>query len=316
MSATPAPGQPAATGNTPPLLSIQDLDFSYSGRSATLQALTLTLRHGEAHGLVGLNGAGKSTLIALITGLLKPQRGTVLLEGKPSHPGNAHVSLVPQEYAFYNRLSVLENLRYFAALSVATLTEPQAAAIARVIQLCQLGALLQQRAGRLSGGEKRRLNLAIGLLPRVSLLILDEPTANVDPHSRAVILQLLRTLNTAGCGILYTSHLLSEIETICSHVSILDRGRLRISGSLEELDNQGAETLDLLLPGDAPARLAPLPGHWQRVDGRVTVDMRHDTLPDVLARLQQHGIRPLALQYSRTSLRTLLQRVCTTGEAE
>jgi ABC-2 type transport system ATP-binding protein len=159
---------------------------------------------------------------------------------------------VPQEYAFYPMLTCLQNLRFFGAvqqLGGAGLKRR----IASVAHFARIEGVLERRAGELSGGLKRRLNLAIGLLTEPDILLLDEPTAGVDPQSRAFLLQSIRALATENRVIVYTSHYMEEVQTICDRVAIIDGGRVLTAGTLPELlrDDSGTVTLRLHVPRPA-----------------------------------------------------------------
>lgn len=199
------------------LLSIKGLSFGYHKQRHQLDQLNLEVKRGDMFGLLGPNGARKTTLVSLIAGLLTPGTGTISLNGRSARLGRKDVALVPQEYAFYQRLSGRENLCYFA--SMGELGKAQLASrLDSVVAECGLTNVQHQRAEQYSGGLKRRLNFAIALLQQPELLILDEPTANVDPQSRAFLLDIVRRLNRAGVTIIYTSHLLEEVESLCRSV--------------------------------------------------------------------------------------------------
>lgn len=225
--------------NTPvlPAVQIEQVSHRYPHESRdALRDVTLTLSTGHCLGLIGPNGAGKSTLLSLIAGLLPVQQGRIrVLNASAGDIGLTHtLSLVPQDFAFYPTLSCLENLNYFASLY--TLTRAQRTQhIAFAIETCQLQDSLSRQASRCSGGVRRRLNLAIGLLNQPQLLILDEPTAGVDAQSRHFILNTIRQLQQNGMTVLYTSHYMEEIEYICQDIAIIDHGALLTSGTLDAL---------------------------------------------------------------------------------
>ncbi|WP_328188659.1 ABC transporter ATP-binding protein [Marinobacter sp. OP 3.4] len=227
---------------------IDTLSYQYSPRSApVLDGISLTVADGALFGLLGPNGAGKTTLLSLLTGLLPCPPGRILLNGQDvaSRRPATGLALVPQEYAFYLPLTVGENLTFFAG--VQGLPESQ---IAERVDHCARRAgiqdRLQERAGRLSGGLKRRLNLAIGLLPSPRLLLLDEPTVGIDPHSRHFILETIRDLNREGTTVIYTSHYMEEVEDLCDRVAIMDHGRLLREGPLADLLVEGEGSLETL----------------------------------------------------------------------
>ncbi len=216
------------------MLKIEGLSFGYRGQPPVIDGVSLHLQAGEILGLLGPNGAGKTTLVSLITGLLPPLSGQITLNGQLLRLGDRRVTLVPQEYAFYPRLSGRENLAYFAGI-LGLAGDRARQAIDRALQQCDLGDVQHRRAGHYSGGLKRRLNFAVALLRPPQLLIVDEPTANVDPQTRRLLLDNIRALNGEGVAVIYTSHLLGEVEALCHRVALLHRGRLLLCDSLDNL---------------------------------------------------------------------------------
>jgi len=173
------------------------------------------------------NGAGKTTLLSILTGLLPCTKETVYIEGIDISTAPKAVklmlSLVPQEYAFYPSLSVIENLRFFAGIQQLAAAEINQR-IAEAVELTGLQDRLDNRAQQLSGGLKRRLNIAIGLLNKHKLLFLDEPTVGIDPQSRRFILDAIKGINNQGTTIIYTSHYMEEVEYLCDDIAVIDRG--------------------------------------------------------------------------------------------
>lgn len=214
------------------MLSINNLSFCYPNSSTSvLHNISLEIAPGEILGLLGPNGAGKTTLVSLLVGLLKPASGSITIGDKPAVLGRKDVALAPQEYAFYPQLSIRENLSYFAGI----LGGHNKKSIEQLIGHCSLISVASIPAGKLSGGEKRRLNLAITLLQNPKLLILDEPTANVDPASRAQIIELVQQQNAQGTTIIYTSHLLGEVQSFCQTMALIHKGTIALSGELNRL---------------------------------------------------------------------------------
>jgi ABC-2 type transport system ATP-binding protein len=206
------------------MLKIASVSFSYPRSGPVLKDISLEIPHGAIFGLLGPNGAGKTTLISILSGLRRPATGRV--------DGNVEaIGLVPQELAFYPMLTVQENLRFFAGvqdLGGARLRQRLDA----VIAFARLDGVLDRRAAELSGGLKRRLNLAIGLLTDPDLVLLDEPTVGVDPQSRAFLLESIAALRAPARHLLYTSHYMEEVQAICDHVAIIDEGRVLAAGTL------------------------------------------------------------------------------------
>ena len=203
-----------------------------------LNNIDLTIPTGSVFGLLGPNGAGKTTLLSILVGLIEKTSGTVLFDGKNIQQHltelRANIGFVPQDFAFYPMLTARENLRFFAAVAGVPPSQ-QKAQIDFCVQTTGLQPHLDKRAQNFSGGLKRRLNLAIGLLNRPKVLCLDEPTVGIDPHSRNFILEAITGLNRQGITVIYTSHYMEEVEQICDQVAIIDYGKILITGKTNEL---------------------------------------------------------------------------------
>lgn len=221
------------------MISISQLEFSYpSSVRPVLKGIDLDIPDNALFGLLGPNGAGKTTLLSILSGLIPCPTGCLFVDGgdlaEPANRRAARLSLVPQEYAFYHPLTVRENLAFFAGVQGVPPEETEARIDAAVAQT-GLQERLHSRAGKLSGGLKRRLNLAIGLLNRPRLLLLDEPTVGIDPHSRHFILETIRELSRNGTTVIYTSHYMEEVEELCDHIAIMDHGQILRKGTLDAL---------------------------------------------------------------------------------
>jgi len=222
------------------LFDIKELSKNYPGSaSAALDRVSLSIPAGSIFGLLGPNGAGKTTLILILLGLLKRSDGEVHFESRPVSNDfeqiRAVTGFVPQELAFYPMLSVRENLDFY----VSAFDVPQAECQNRMdfaISATRLESHLKKDARALSGGLKRRLNLAIGLLNTPEILILDEPTVGIDPQSRHFILETISHLNSEqNMTVIYTSHYMEEVEQLCDQIAIIDHGRILVHGELREL---------------------------------------------------------------------------------
>ncbi|WP_232362508.1 ABC transporter ATP-binding protein [Desulfogranum mediterraneum] len=230
--------QPAAPGATRALVA-RNLVKHYQGApAAALNQLSLEINQGEFYGLLGANGAGKSTAVAICSGLFAPDRGTVSILGRDylhqARRTRALIGLVPQELALYQGLTARENLSFFgrlAGLSGSSLQQ----GVNQGLEFARLEEQGHRRVVTFSGGMKRRLNLAAGLLHRPRLLFLDEPTVGIDAQSRHLIHRQLRTLNQEGTTILYTSHYLEEARELCSRIGIIDQGSLIDEGTTDQL---------------------------------------------------------------------------------
>lgn len=218
------------------MIQIQSLSHCYPGSDiAALQSVSLDIRPGECWGLLGHNGAGKTTLMSLLAGLQEVQEGQVLFHGveigRLARDERQKIGLVPQDFAFYPQLSVWDNLLFFASLYGVT----DKAYLQSLLDKAGLADYRNRAAKQLSGGLKRRLNFAIGLVNRPQLVFLDEITVGIDPQSRRFILESVADLTRAGITVVYTSHYLPEIEQLCSHIALLDKGKLVYQGGLADL---------------------------------------------------------------------------------
>ncbi len=251
------------------MLSIRDLSFQYpAAERPALAGISFDARRGEVLGLLGPNGAGKTTIIGHLAGLLPVMSGSILVDGQPLATARAaqptRIAVAPQEYAFYAMLTVAENLECFAGAGGLG-GERKKKRIAASLAFAQLENYRGVRAERLSGGLKRRLNLAIALLHEPELLLFDEPTVGVDPQSRAFLLDAVKELAKGGCTVIYTSHYMEEVEAIADRVVILDNGQVLKSGTLRELLADGSTELDLAVEGDQDARLLAVLAPFGRV---------------------------------------------------
>lgn len=280
------------------MLSIRKLSFRYpKARDAALTDVSFDARRGEVLGLLGPNGAGKTTLIAHLCGLRLLQSGDITLDECPLAVARAkkptRIAVAPQEYAFYPSLSVAENLACFAGVGRLSGSE-KSSRIAECLAFSQLERYSTMRSDRLSGGLKRRLNMAIAMLHRPDLLLFDEPTVGVDPQSRAFLLQAIKQLARDGCAVIYTSHYMEEVQAIADRVVILDEGRVLKQGTLTELLNVGGTRLQLAVEGDESQALLTLLSPYgdvirQGAGVQLTLATRH-SLAAVIAAVEAAGL--------------------------
>lgn len=238
-------------------IDIHDLEFSYPGQtSPCFRNINLQIHAGERFGLFGPNGAGKTTLMNCLTGLLSFKKGSVQLFGNAignhTHAVKKLFGLVPQEFSFYQELSPVENLAFFGAWS--GLNKQQIKIKTKeLMEVLGLSEVQNKAVHTFSGGMKRRVNLAIGVIHNPPLLILDEPTVGVDVHTRHAIIQYLKDLNAKGTTLIYTSHQLSEAEDLCDKIALLDEGKILVHEHLDKLlaahGDEGLEGLFIRLTG-------------------------------------------------------------------
>jgi ABC-2 type transport system ATP-binding protein len=206
------------------------------GEVEALKGIGFSVADGEIYGLLGPNGAGKSTTISILAGLVTPTAGSARVAGHEAGSAGAKRSLglVPQDMVVYDDLGAAENLAFFGGLYGLS----GAALKRRVDELLEAVGLADRRrepVGRFSGGMRRRLNMACGLVHEPRVLLLDEPTVGIDPQARLHILDLVRAIARAGTTVLYTTHYLHEAETLCRRVGIIDHGEILVEGTLDEL---------------------------------------------------------------------------------
>ncbi|WP_399677388.1 ABC transporter ATP-binding protein [Xenophilus sp.] len=291
------------------MLVLDRLGFRYPAATRrSLAGVSLDAQRGRVLGLLGPNGAGKTTLISILAGLLPVQEGRVEVDGVPLAALRAEaptrIAVAPQDYAFYPMLTVAENLACFAAAARLTGAR-RAARVDACLATAQLQAFADVRAERLSGGLKRRLNLAIALLAEPQLVLFDEPTVGVDPQSRAFVLDAIRALADGGMAVIYASHYMEEIEAIADRVAILDQGRLLREGPLAELLSEGGRVLRLRAPGLHADTLARF-GRVARSGEEWSVQLDDAARPaEVLAALDAAGVRPQHIDFGRQNLEQL-----------
>lgn len=287
------------------------------GDLVAVDTISFTAETGAIFGLLGPNGAGKTTTIGCISGLLGPTAGTVSVRGydvvREGAQAKASLGVVPQEIALYEDLSAGENVRFWGqayGLGGAELR-------ARVTDVLEITGLLDRardRVDQFSGGMKRRLNFACGIVHEPQVLLLDEPTVGVDPQSRVRLLDLVREQANQGVCVLYTTHYMEEAQSLCDQLAIIDHGHIIAQGSLGELQAQMGERDLVRVSGSFDE------SELHRVFGRdgdvevVTVDDVQATLsvrkassklPTLLAALTEAGSEVRDITVSQPSLESL-----------
>jgi ABC-2 type transport system ATP-binding protein len=222
--------------------------------------IDLQVRSGEIFSLLGPNGAGKTTTISMLCGLLKPSEGDALIDGhsitRQPIAAKQRLGIVPQEIALYDRFSPLRNLRFFGQLYGLRGAELDKR-IDEILELVDLSDRRNDPVSTFSGGMKRRINIAAGLLHRPALLFMDEPTVGIDPQNRRRVLDLIKHLRDQyGITVFYTSHLMEEVQELSDRIAIVDHGRLIALGTLAELVQQIGEE-DRITLQLAQAELSP-----------------------------------------------------------
>lgn len=282
------------------------------GKKVVLYNFSLRIQKGEIFGLLGPNGAGKSTLIRIISGLEEPDEGGLMILGAPAgKAGRRKIGLAPQENAIYPLLTCRENLTYFG--SVYGVTGHKARVRADTL-LSELGltAKADQQAAHLSGGMKRRLNLACALMHEPEIIILDEPTTGLDPATRVQMWKAVQGIvGRTGATLILTTHYIEEAEALCNRIAFINSGQVVAQGTPDELKRKaGRELLKLTCIPGAPETIAKIAGAISGI--RIVKSTEHGAIiegPDIASRLpeisralEKGGETVIEMSVSRPSL--------------
>ena len=293
----------AAAASAPPAVTALPIEVSNMvkrfGALTAVDGVSLRLDQGQCLGLLGPNGAGKTTLIRGIVGRVLPDSGQIRIFGAAAGSRAARQSLgwIPQEIAIYPRLTCRENLLAFGKYQGLS-----GARLAQQVKWCLEWAALEDRAnhaaGKLSGGMKRRLNMAAGIIHRPRLVLMDEPTVGVDPQSRNRIFEMIEALRAEGMAVLYTTHYMEEAERLCDRIAIIDHGRIIAEGANEELVRGAFGTrtgVTARFSGNAEAIAS-----WvQQRGGRISADIAQFTIDrpaDVAPLLEEASARGFGVE--------------------
>lgn len=269
------------------MIEVHQLRKSFGARVA-VDDIQFSIARGETFGLLGPNGAGKSTTLGMLVGLVRPDAGHLSIAGgvPTDLQTRMKIGIAPQALSLYDNLSATDNLNFFGTIYGLTGTK----LFERVQWALSFSGLADRASDRVntySGGMKRRLNIAVGLIHQPVVLLLDEPTVGVDPQSRNHILESIGNLAKAGMTIIYTTHYMEEAEKLCDRVAIIDHGRILASDSIPELlreyGGQYAVTAEIVY---CPDRL-DLPG--QSESGKI--QFRSSQPVEDLSGLQQQGVK-------------------------
>jgi ABC-2 type transport system ATP-binding protein len=221
------------------MISVQGLSKRF-GELRAVDRISFDVPQGELFGFLGPNGAGKTTTLSMISGLLRPDEGTVKVGEfnlwESPRQAKRLLGLVPQDIALYEEFNAQENLLFWGSLYDVPRAELKRS-MDEILARVGLADRAREPVRRFSGGMKRRLNLAIGLVHRPKVLLLDEPTVGIDPQARNNILDIIREIAREGATILFTTHHLDEAEHLCDRIAIMDRGQILQTGSVRELAN-------------------------------------------------------------------------------
>ncbi len=286
-----------------PILVVKDLRKNFGDKEA-VGGVSFSVAQGEIFGLLGPNGAGKTTTISMVTGLLPPTDGRITIGGvdmlQEANAAKKKVGLVPQELALYPTLSARDNLMFFGriyGLRGKRLRER----VQQMLEMVQLADRADEPVEKFSGGMKRRVNIAAGLLHQPEILFLDEPTVGVDPQSRNAIFDSVEALNRDGMALVYTTHYMEEAERLCHRVAIIDEGDIialdtptglirSLGGGVIQIgldDGSGWGPLDTVEPEEEPdAPGGKIAKVMEQVRGLPAV--KSATLADGLLKVEAH----------------------------
>ncbi len=288
------------------IVEVKDLRKQYNPPDGVtaVRGVSFAIRQGEIFSLLGPNGAGKSTTISMLSCLLTPTSGDAIIDGHSIRQDPKQVKqvigVVPQEIALYDTISARENLEFWGkmyGLSGDKLKE-------RVTEVLNIAGLIEranEKVATFSGGMKRRINIAVGLLHNPKVLYMDEPTVGIDPQSRRRILDTVQELNDQGLTVLYTTHYMEEAEELSDRIGIIDHGKLIAVGTQDELTEMIGQYDTVQLDvgesteanGTLVSHLAGLPGVHQ-ADGEgesvmVQAEDANQVLPRILQTVAEHG---------------------------
>ncbi len=286
------------------MISVNGLRKSY-GEIEALRGIDLEVRRGEVFAFLGPNGAGKTTAISILEGYLPRDAGAVEVLGEdPARAGRAwrgRVGLVLQECRMESLLTVRETLTMFAGYY----RRPRS--VTETIELVGLGEKADERAGRLSGGQQRRLDVAVALIGDAELLFLDEPTTGFDPSARRTAWAVVAGLRDLGKTVMLTTHYMDEAQALADRVAVIAAGEIIATGTPDDLG--GRSRADSLIsfdlpPADAAAVRAAVAGEWTQANGRITLRSGDPTrsLHELTAWALANDVRLGALEVTRPSL--------------
>jgi ABC-2 type transport system ATP-binding protein len=276
------------------VVEIRNLTKFY-GKSRGIIDVSFDVREGEILGFIGPNGAGKSTTIRTMLGLIYPTSGSATIFGKDcikfGHELRRNIGYLPSEVFYYDNMKVLELLKYSASFY----GKPDLVRIRRLADIMDLD--LGRKIDDLSYGNKKKVGIVQGLLHNPSLIILDEPTAGLDPLMQKKFFDLIREQNKQGATVLMSSHILPEVQKLCSRVAIIKEGRVIKIEDIAVMRNTAYKKIRLEFAGPEPENLASLPGisSFSR-DGAEVSFLFMGNINDVISRISNHPLANISIE--------------------
>jgi ABC-2 type transport system ATP-binding protein len=310
------------------ILEVQNLSKQYPGAAEpAVKGISFGVRRGDVFSLLGPNGAGKTTTIGMLSCLLQPTGGDAAVDGhsiRTDPDGVKHaIGIVPQDIALYPTLTALENLRFWGQM-YGLGGRDLARRITTILDTVGLADRAKDRIESYSGGMKRRINIAAGLLHQPKLVFLDEPTVGIDPQSRRSILDMVKALNAQGMTVVYTTHYMEEAQELSQRIGIIDHGKLIALGTLDELTKLVGRKDEIELKIASEHAGPELAGALGRVQGvhsarsedhtvRLTADDANASLPDVIAAANACGVKVIGIDVHEPNLEAVFLHL--TGRA-
>jgi ABC-2 type transport system ATP-binding protein len=297
------------------MLEVRNLRKQF-GKRIAVNNVSFQVHQGDAFGLLGPNGAGKSTTISLIAGLLSADGGEVSLHGhtlsKNPRYVKQRIGLVPQSIALYEELTARENLEFWGTIYGVTGSRLKDN-VNWCLEVAGLKDHARQVVSKFSGGMKRRLNIAVGMIHRPELLIMDEPTVGIDPQSRKHILETVKRLNREGMTVIYTSHYMEEVQYLCTRLAIMDHGQMIAYGDLDDVRQLAGSltTVHMEVSGDPTSVVDELRRDMAfkavQCTGSTVVFQCTDAGQGVsraVASLSRYGLQPVRIEIEEPNLET------------
>jgi len=296
------------------MIELKCLKKTYNQQEA-LKGISIAIDKGEFYGLLGPNGAGNTTTISIMSSILQPDSGEVMING---HNIYAHqnqtkqiIGVVPQEIALYNELSAYENLVFWGGMNLVPKKHLKQR-ITDVLNLLQLYDRRNDKVNNYSGGMKRRINIAAALLHQPSILFMDEPTVGIDPQSRNLIFEVIENLHQSGMTIVYTTHYMEEAERLCDRIGIIDNGKIIAEGTLAELKTNSKikEAILITFHNLTENAIHELSSFWKdlsQLEGQIffyTTDLKSD-LSKVILKCQQIGLDISNIEIQKANLESI-----------
>lgn len=296
-------------------IEVKNLKKSFQ-KKTVVDGISFEIEEGSVFGLLGPNGAGKSTTISMLCGLLKPDAGEIKIGGvdllHQTKKGKKLIGFVPQDIALYPAMTARENLFFWGRMYGLKGKELKSN-VEQILKLFELHDRANEKIANYSGGMKRRINIAAAMIHKPRFLLMDEPTVGIDPQSRNNILELITKVSREGMTILYSSHYMEEIEQICSRMVVMDKGKILLSGTSEQIKDSASkyQVIQVGFKGDSEPVEDALSSYteiekFQVKDSTALLYFKKDAyyLEDCIAFFKSKDIPVVSINVQQTNLET------------